>query len=272
MNGSLRRTGAFALLLLGSLLALGAQAQTPIALGETARSALGDGDFVLDDGSFYDLFTFEAEEGTTYAVTLRSDDFDAFLALFYDLDGGEEIGASDDFGEGTDSRVVFTADRDAVVYVRANSLFEEETGAYSVHVELAAPDYDDEGPGYDDGTGWAPDLARARHLTAGESVNATLSETSPVYADGTYYAPYLIELEAGDTVRISQRSDDFDSYLMIGYVDADGLFVMLESNDDGGDDLNSEIVYTAPGTDTYVILANALSPGESGAYTLSVSR
>ena len=127
------------LLVAGGLLlaASTAAAQSAIRPGETLRGTLSGSDAVLDDGSFYDCFTLRARPGERLEVTLRSADFDAYLAV---LEGRScaagASGESDDDGAGgTDSRVGITLG-DGAYSIRANSLGGGETGRYGLVVVI----------------------------------------------------------------------------------------------------------------------------------------
>lgn len=78
-------------------------------------------------------------------------------------------------------------------------------------------------------------------------------------------AEYALSLEAGQTVSITLRSDDFDAYLQV--LDGDG--VTLAYDDDSAGNLNSALLFSAPLTGTYTVVASAYGGGmATGAYTL----
>ncbi|MEL6407732.1 MAG: PPC domain-containing protein [Chloroflexota bacterium] len=79
---------------------------------------------------------------------------------------------------------------------------------------------------------------------------------------------YEIELEEGQEIEISVESDDFDTYLTL--LDEDGDEVA--SDDDGGDDLNSLIIYEVEDDGTYTIEVGAFPNGADadGDFELSV--
>src|SRR5690606_2058650 len=248
--------------------------QIHLDLVDTIVGVLTSDDLALGDGSYYDPYTFDAEAGRTYAVYLASDDVDTFLSLGYDEAGMEEIGSNDDYGDTTDSYVVFTADRDGRVYVRANALYEGETGRYTISLTEGDPnDLNAHDGDYDDVEA-ALDLSDASMIDVGEPVTSRLTEQSAVYYDGTYYEPHVLALGDGETVTITMRSDDFDAYLIVGPLD-DGYFFHPDeysADDDSGGGTDAQFTFTAPWTGLFGILANAFSEGETGTYTLSVTR
>ena len=114
-----------------------AMAQSTIRPGETVRGSLGASDRSLDDGSFYDCFNLQAQAGQSLSITLRSDDFDAYLSLHQGGSCDSEIQSDDDgLGDGSDSRLEHTFGRGGRYSLRANSLSSGETGRYALVVEI----------------------------------------------------------------------------------------------------------------------------------------
>lgn len=252
-------------LLLGVLLAgtaLPAAAQGTIRPGQTVRGDLSSSDPVLDDNTHYDIWRFRGEAGHVYGVTLRSEDFDAYLAVGPSAGGDcEECESDDDEGGGTDSRVEFHAGGNGTYEIRANSLMEGETGAYTVELE-------------DLGQAQGPAQALDGSFTpirAGAVIEGELTDDDSQADDDSYYDLYVYQGRAGETVSISLSSDEFDTYLVVGRI-VDGAFEALESNDDGEDSTNSLIRITLPEDGDYVIRANSLIGDETGAYILRVTR
>jgi hypothetical protein len=251
-------------LLVGALLAASAvqaAAQGPIRPGQTVRGELSSSDPTLDDNTHYDVWRFRGEEGHVYAVTLRSDAFDAFLAVGADAaDDCEECELDDDGAGGTDSRVEFRAPASGTFQIRANSLMEGETGAYTVELEDLGERAD--APAQD---------VSALPIQAGDAVEGELTEDDSEASDGSYYDLYVYRGRAGETLTITLASDDFDAYLSVGVLE-NGDYAEMESNDDGPDGTDSEITVTLPQDGEYLIRANTLIGGETGEYTLQVTR
>lgn len=107
-------------------------------------------------------------------------------------------------------------------------------------------------------------------VSEGLTVEGVLDGASPLYFDDTPCLPYVFDLEAGETVVLSLRSEDFDADLRVGTVDEDGLFRSTDS-DDGGGGLDAEYTLTAPEAGRYGVLANTLD-GTPGRFTLSLRR
>lgn len=117
-----------------------AVAQSAIRPGETVQGSLSSSDRLLDDGTFYDCIHLRAQTGQRINVTLRSDDFDAYLAVHKGANcaSNDPVRANNDGAGGTDALVSITLG-EGRYSIRANSVSEGETGRYTLTVEgLAA--------------------------------------------------------------------------------------------------------------------------------------
>lgn len=234
-----------------------AAAQGPIAYGQTVRGELGPDDPQIDDGSWYDVWTFTGRAGQRVSITMRSDDFDAFLAVGPDaVECNGDCHTDDDGAGGTDASVVFTLPASGRYEVRANSLLEGEAGAYTLTLQ-------DRG---------VPGPARARGaVRPGDTVHGELDENDPLAGDESYYESWTVRGAAGDVLEVTLRSEDFDAYLGWGRM-VDGEFQELDSDDDGGGGTDSRLLVELATSGEYVIRANSLNADETGRYTLTVER
>lgn len=242
-------------LLAGGLLvaALPAAAQSTIRPGDSAQGSLSSSDPSLDDGSHYDCFNLQARAGERIAITLRSNDFDAYLSV---LEGANctnavAVETDDDSAGGTDSRVQMTLGSGRYS-IRANSLNEGETGRYTLAVEtLAAVS-----------TAEAIYLGRASTQRFGD-----LTRDDAVAGDDSLYDCYAFDVRAGQTAGIGMTSQDFDAYLSLhegGACDSE-----ISSDDDSlGDGTDAYIEHTFDRGGRYSIRANSLMSGETGRYGL----
>jgi predicted nucleic acid-binding Zn-ribbon protein len=251
-------------LLLGVLLAgaaVPAAAQNSIRPGQTVQGELSSADPVLEDDTHYDVWRFRGQAGHVYSVALRSDDFDAYLAVGAVAGTDCDDCVTDDDGAGgTDSQVEFRAPSDGTFEIRANSLMAGETGAYTVELrELGEREERTDAE------------VEATRIGLDEAVRGDLSESDPQAEDDSFYDLYSYRGRAGETITITLQSEDFDAFLSVGTLEGGELQVM-ESNDDGDDGTDSELRVTLPETGEYVIRANSLMGGETGAYTLRVTR
>lgn len=118
--------------------------------------------------------------------------------------------------------------------------------------------------------GAALPLQAQNRIAVGQTVRGTLTASSPTLDDGSHYATYTLAGRSGQTVTITLRSGDFDAYLSVGR-GTGGDYESIETDDDGAGGTDSRVTITFPSSGDYVIRANTLSEGETGAFTLEVA-
>jgi hypothetical protein len=220
-----------------------------LTAGQRRNGQLQRGDPVMDDGSLFDIYTYQARAGERLSLTMRSGDFDTFLTVGrMEGDEMELIVRDDDSGGGTNSRAEFTVDRDGPIFIAANALSEGMTGSYTI--ELAA-------------------AGGGERITAGQSRTGSLASSDPRLADSSYYDTYTYQGRQGERLTVSLTSSAFDTYLSVGQV-VDGRYREIASNDDSNGGTNSEVEVTLPAAGTYQIRANSYEKGQTGAYALAV--
>ena len=243
-------------------LALPLHAQTPIRVGQTLRGELTATDRKAGDGSHYDLYTFRGRRGERVTFTLRSPAFDAYLAVGR-MEGGEfeAIESDDDRAGGTDARVTITFAEAGDYRVRANSLSQGETGAYTLTAEAGGEEEEDEDA--------ITPAAVAAPVRVGQTVNAALASTDPKLADGSYFDHFRFAGRRGERVEVVMRSSAFDSHLSVGQLQGTELNI-LGSDDDGAGGNDARVRLTLPEDGEYTIRANSLGGGETGAYAITL--
>lgn len=255
-----------ALVTSGCATAATGQRQTTIRAGQTVLGTLDPSDLRASDDSYFDYWTFSGAPGERVGITMRSDEFDAFLS--WSVVGGadfEEVDSDDDGGGGTDSRLAVIVPASGTFVIRANSLSAGETGAYTLSAErLPDPVTTPSGPGFGGTTGMGG-------IQAGQTVSGSLTDSDLMLPDGSFYDVWTYTGAAGERLRVTMRSDDFDTFLSWGEM-VDGNYNSIESDDDGGGGTDSQLEVTLPSSGRFVIQANSLSEGETGTYTLSVER
>ena len=233
--------------------ALPAAAQSTIRPGGSAQGSLSSSDPSLDDGSYYDCFTLQARAGERIAITLRSNDFDAYLSVLEGANCTNAVAAEtdDDSAGGTDSRVQMTLGS-GPYSIRANSLGEGETGRYTLAVEgLTAVGAVD--PIY---------LGRASSQWYGD-----LAAGDAVAEDDSWFDCYAFDARSGQTVGIGLTSQDFDAYLSLH--EGGTCDVEIASDDDSlSDGTDAYIEHAIQRSGRYSIRANSFSSGEMGRYAL----
>lgn len=244
------------------LLAASLSAQAVLRPGTTARGELRSGDLKLDDDTYADLWRFTGTAGQRVSVTMRSSDFDTYLVVGYFDDGGnfKSLESDDDGAGGTNSRVTLRLPRDGEFIARANTLSKGETGAYALDLELAA---EAAPPAASRSLGGHPEIA------IGQIVRGALESGDEKLADDSYADTYRFSGTAGQRVLVTLKSEAFDAYLSVGRPE-NGRFAEIESDDDGGDGTDSQLELSLPGTGEYLVRANTLMEGETGAYVLQL--
>jgi hypothetical protein len=245
-----------AVLLLSAFLVPGACAQPPeVAVGQRVEGRLEASDPTLDDDSHYDLWTFRGSPGERVTITLRSQEFDAYLTWgVWDGRSLADERSDDDSGGGSDARLTVTVDGDGRYAIRANSYGGGETGAYVLTLEPSRT---------------VP--VTVRPIMPGQRVNGTLDESDPLAEDDSWFDLYQYRGVPGERVTATLRSQEFDAYLSVGAWDGAG-FAESASDDDGAGDTDATLSATVGGDGTLAIRANSLRSGERGAYTLLLER
>jgi len=115
-------------------------------------------------------------------------------------------------------------------------------------------------------TDWSDDDVIAAGLSSFGGVLDLADDTGYRTSFGTHYQDDVdLFLFVGQQVQINLGSS-LDTYLYL----LDENCTQVDSDDDSGPGLDSMMVYTAPATGVYTILATTWSAGGTGAYDLSV--
>ena len=98
------------------------------------EGVLEEGDRIIeDDGSLYDFYPIEGKAGESFTISLKSDEFDAFVAVVDS--SGKTIGENDDISQSdSNSQVEITLPEDGVYNVIVNTYDENGTGKYVLTV------------------------------------------------------------------------------------------------------------------------------------------
>lgn len=226
----------------------------PIVAGQTISGRLDTSDGRLTDESYFDLYEYRGQPGEQIIITMRSSDFDTFLQGG-PADGGDLSAedADDDGGGGTDSQITTRVGTSGVYRIRANSLGGNITGAYTLTVESEF--------------GAAPTGVQA--IGAGQTVSGRLDTSDLEFSDGSYFDLYEYRGRPGESIVVTMRSGDFDTYLQGGPPSGQDL-AAEDSDDDGGGGTNSMMTGTVGSDGVYRIRANSLGAGQTGSYTLSL--
>ena len=235
-----------------------AQSGEPLAVGATVEGAIEEGDLTAAEDAYrYDDYAVTAQAGQRFEAILRSGEFDAWLEVFPAGETAEALASDDDgLGEGTDSRLRFTAPQAGTYILRARPLSGLEGGAYTLSLTERPP---------------APRAPRPSGIRVGQTLEGDLSARDPETDDGLPYDAFSFRARQGERFAVALDSEAFDPVVRVGRM-VDGAFVQLAEKDDGPDSgLNSRLVFTAPENGEYLIRVTALDAAGTGAYSLSLA-
>lgn len=242
------------------LAAAPAHAQPTIQPGQTVEGELSQDDPSLQDRSHYDLWRFEAQPDHVYRVTLRSSDFDAYLAVGPHAGPGcADCPTDDDGAGGTDAALPFVSRQGGLYEIRANSYGGEKVGRYTLVLE-------------DEGALEPADTVTGHGLVIlNRPLVGRLEQTDEKGVNGAYIDTYTGQGQAGDELVITLQSDDFDAFVKLGNVDH-GACRPVQADDNGGGGTNSRLRVRLPRTGEYHVHVSSKRSGETGAYTLTIVR
>ena len=248
----------------GSVLALLGTNDRMIEVGDEVVGSLSPADFMSINDQYLEAWAFEGEEGETVTFDLMSDDFDSRLYIVGP--GLDEVLSDDDSGGACHARIRLTVLESGTFHIVASSLSYRSTGRYRLRAAENPPAGPSISCGGIDGSGLAA-LPSFGSIRLGQEVFGTLGNAEASVQDDRPVQAWSLDGRAGDRLTISLSSDDYDSYL---YFYGPGMSE-VQTNDDGGDGLNSEMTVTLTQDGTYTIGAAALSSGSMGSYRLSLS-
>jgi S1-C subfamily serine protease len=110
-----------------------------VAVGESVTGALRSGDLRVEGGGWFDAYRLTARSGERVTISVRSNDFDTFVAVGR-VGRGKELevlGSDDDGAGGTNSRLTLAAPSDGEYVIAVRAFDEAETGSYTVLVRRA---------------------------------------------------------------------------------------------------------------------------------------
>lgn len=230
-----------------------------IQMGQTARGRLSNESPVRTDETPFAGYVFEGRRGETVQIDMEAG-FDAFLSV--GRAGTDSIlGNDDDGGDGTNSRLSFTVPVNGRYVILANAIGKDARGDFTLRLSAGRA-----AATLTQILGRTPSPAQT--IRAGQPVNGRLSDADPVMADRSAFATWFYEGRAGEQITVTMRSSDFDAYLHIGH---QGGSATIATDDDGGGGTHAQLNVTLPRDGLYVIVANMLSSGNSGAYTLELT-
>ncbi len=224
-----------------------------ITIGQTIEGAITENSPRLeDDGDVpHDLYSIRGK-GQRVRIAMTAE-FDTYLQVMKITNGTEEeVGTDDDSGGGTNSRIIMELNGDYRIIARP--LGGNPVGPYTLSV-----------------TESVEAVVRQRPIEIGQTIQAELTAEDPELEDGGYFQEFVVTANAGDQLRITMRSGEFDSYLRWG-TKSGSAFTEIASDDDSGGDLDSQISVRVETSGRYVIRISALESNSVGPYTLTLER
>lgn len=224
-----------ALFVLVFMLVCAVRAQEPVTL---VYDQLVEGQVKADEPA---LWTFMGTGGDSVEISMTSAEFDTYLEL---LDPNDTLIASnDDDGVALNALLQATLPIDGVYTIIARSYSNQQAGHFHLSLALLATD----------------GLPQVSEIQADQTIDAVLS---PGVSDRWAFTG-----SAGEFVRISMTSVEFDTYLEL--LDPTGQQIAYD--DDSGDGFDALLEVELPTSGVYTILARSYSNSASGAYRLALA-
>lgn len=244
------------LMLAGTALAawaMPAEAQQSVRAGQTVNGTLSASDATISSGEYIDRYTVSGRAGETLTIRVESGAIDPYL-LMRGPDGFSED--NDDVSEADrSSELVVTLPSSGSYTIGVTSYSAGETGAYRLSIR--------------NGSFATARATGGTAIVAGRPVNGQLARGDTTLPSGEFIDYYTLQGQAGESYEIGMRSSAIDSYLLVR-----GPGDLSEDNDDDerGATRDSHVRVTLPESGELRIGATSYASGESGAYTLTVSR
>ena len=239
--------------------AASAGAQGVVSAGQTVSGRLDASDYLRDnDNTWYDDWFFDGRAGDVLTVTLAPNGFRPWLIIGKIASGNfvpEQYGGAN---SGNNAQLSYTVPSDGRVVVRVNVMGAGNGGPYSLRVDRTSAG----------GSGGGSATGAAGYIALNQIVSGQLESSDPTMGDGTHYDMWRFIGLAGQRIRITMRSGDFDAYMTIGSF-ATGEYGYIKGDDDSAGGNDSMIEFTLPSSGEYGIRANSM--GRSvGRYTITV--
>ena len=107
-------------------------------------------------------------------------------------------------------------------------------------------------------------------ITIGQTLNGALASTDCTLDDGSFMDQYQIVITANGRLQFDVTSTAFDAFLLLFLRNPDGTRVAVGFDNNGGGGTNARLIRDVLAGETYLIGANSLNGGATGAYSVSV--
>lgn len=201
-------------------------------------------------GQYMDVYEFEGQPGQRVVVDMTSESLDTYLLLETPLG---TLLQNDDTDSTRHSVIEADLSEFGTYRVSATSYGERETGSYLLQINTVAGS----GSGNHDTVNLEMDVA----------VSGRLQDSDADREEGQYQDFYSFLGDAGQNLRISLRSNEFDTWLQV--VAPDGS--ALENDDFEGSTNVSVVDWRLPATGRYSVIVSSYRTSETGAYEIGIS-
>jgi len=229
-----------------------------IAVGQSLTGTLPPGNPTLAHRGAFTVYRFDGEAGARYEAELRSEDFDAYIIVARLVGGVTEfLHEDDDSGGDSNARVRFALEAEGPHLLIVQAWGAGTGGAYTLTLEERS----------------LPGAQPPREATVGEIHSGSISDASSIlltdWGEEILYDLWTLDGRGDEEYMIALNSSDFDAYLEFGPMSGDNLTV-TDTDDDGGDGLNSLLRVRLPHDGRFGIRARPLGQGSWGDYTLEI--
>jgi len=226
-----------------------------MACGATASGVLEEGDGLLGDGTFVDIWSLEVESTQFVDITLLSDEMDTFLFLV-DADCFVLANNNDclegDPGSGSCVAVMLEPGRYHLV---ANNWSSAQAGDYTLAVSCEPVSF-------------CSDCVVGAAM-CGETVAGELADGDCVLPDGSFLDTYSVEVVEPSRLSIDLRSAEVNPYLLVMDENCVAIGEIDDADVKAGDLDASLSLDLRPGN--YFVIANSSLGGEMGSYELTLA-
>jgi hypothetical protein len=250
-------TGAYALVVTDLGTQQASAAAGAIVIGAPRSGDLRQGDSQLNSGEFADTYTFHANAGQHIDVTMQSSEFDPYIMV-----RGHGVSEDNDdaaSGDTSHSHLVVTLPEAGDYTITATSYASGMTGRYQLAVNNAMGGAPAQNQVADLSGGGSPPL------TPGTPTNGTLHAGDQQLRTGEFVDVYRFLGQRGQHVIIDMTSEAFHPYIILRPPSAP------QSENDANAGRSAEIDTVLSEDGEYVIGATTHTPGENGAYRISLN-
>lgn len=216
-----------------------------ISTGQTVS-----GNYGSDDSPADHLYTIEGEPGTQIVIELESSQFDTVLHASTP-EGSDKRNDDAPGNMGTNSQLFLALGESGQALARVDR-FGSDSGRY----QLSVLEYV--------GSGDTSRREEGYVLSSGETLEQVITE-SHRDSEGRLAHRYRYQAERGEEITISLTSDVFDTFLIVNGPEGERW-----ENDDGGNNRNSQLTFTAGESGYYEVIATSFGRDGVGPYTIEL--